>query len=380
MNKFIHFKVMDWIKGVYLLLFLLSACTNNANSVKHVPGAKDTPALDRKTRQQQQYNREGDESVARRCAPLLEAIEKNDLENVNTLLEHYRHDLRAVQGEALSTGKGADINARDAHGNTPLLHAVSLNKVEALKLLLNTVGIDVNIQCVSDGGGTALHVAVRRNFKECYNLLLDAEGVNVNVQDQEGETPLHIAVARRYPDVAFIKALLTKGADVNITANSGNTSLQGALYNFQENAFSPGRFIDRATMLELVSAAASSDVNTKNRAGQTALHTLLERGIMNPDILNSFIQSGADVNVQDNDGKTPLHILFRPHQLSWPNGCQAICEIFLASGANVALRDKAGCTVLDYVRDLGEDPLMRKNNQLQDTIKMLGSHEGKINA
>ena len=94
---------------------------------------------------------------------MLKAIEKEDLENVDTLLEHYRHDLGAVQGEALSTAlgnnerdssleilrllfnRGADINARDARGDTPSLRAVAFDKVEALKLLLNTEGIGVNI-------------------------------------------------------------------------------------------------------------------------------------------------------------------------------------------------------------------------------------------
>ena len=48
-------------------------------------------------------------------------------------------------------------------------------------------------------------------------------GANINAADRNGETPLHWAASRNYPEVA--KVLLANGAQLNVRSNAGETAL-----------------------------------------------------------------------------------------------------------------------------------------------------------
>ncbi len=103
---------------------------------------------------------------------------------------------------------GADLNAVDSDGMTPLMAAVVAGQVEtALELIRQ--GVDVNVS--TDSGWTALHAAARRGDTEVVRALCDA-GVDVNARVTEklmcGMTPLHLAGT-----VATASALLAAGAD-----------------------------------------------------------------------------------------------------------------------------------------------------------------------
>ena len=85
-----------------------------------------------------------------------------------------------------------------------------------------TEGADVN--ALSGGGQTPLQVALF--YDDTYNIvdtLLEKEGINVNIADESGYTPLHIAVMKR--NVRAVKALLQKGALVDVVSLSGSSPL-----------------------------------------------------------------------------------------------------------------------------------------------------------
>ena len=67
---------------------------------------------------------------------------------------------------------------------------------------------------------TLIGMAVHKEHHTLLQLLFD-QGGNPNIKDADGDTPLHIAVPRRYKSAQI---LLQKGADHNISNNDGKTA------------------------------------------------------------------------------------------------------------------------------------------------------------
>ena len=86
---------------------------------------------------------------------------------------------------------GADPNVLDDVDCTPLMHAVSIDEeLSALSLL--ECNADPN--GVDSLGGTALHCKCSPGMVA----LLVRYGANVRAQDNNGDTPLHMALRRRH--------------------------------------------------------------------------------------------------------------------------------------------------------------------------------------
>ena len=87
--------------------------------------------------------------------------------------------------------RGADIEARNESGWTPLRVAVLIEKLEVISLLLDR-GANVETRD-NELGWTPLHQAAKLNEKpEVISLLLD-RGANAKAQDNYGKTPFDIA-------------------------------------------------------------------------------------------------------------------------------------------------------------------------------------------
>jgi len=92
---------------------------------------------------------------------LLQAAAKGDIAQVKSLLS-----------------KGADVNAKDKFGWTPLQIATAQGSEDVVKLLIAGGG-DINTK--DNAGNTPLHLAVELGHKALIELFL-ARGVNVNVK------------------------------------------------------------------------------------------------------------------------------------------------------------------------------------------------------
>ena len=92
-----------------------------------------------------------------------------------------------------------------SHKNTPetdaLLRAARDGKVDTVKELLTTPGIDVN--ATDERGDTALIEAARFGHDHVARALL-AAGANPKARDKDGKTPLMIAVAGGHDDVVAV--------------------------------------------------------------------------------------------------------------------------------------------------------------------------------
>ena len=90
---------------------------------------------------------------------------------------------------------GANLEATDRYGYSPLHHAASSKSVELVSLLVQA---RVNVDATGDGGVTALHLAARRGAADCIEVLL-AAGASLDARlSPSGMRPFDMAITRPY--------------------------------------------------------------------------------------------------------------------------------------------------------------------------------------
>jgi len=149
-------------------------------------------------------------------------VEKDSL-NRGLIKAAEKGDLRFVKKLLL---KGADVNAKDKFGWTPLHHAVEQLHFQVVKYL---VSHGANVNAETDVGRTPLHVAACRKSGLKVVKYLISKGADVNAKESNGVTPLYYAAEWGYLDI--VKYLVSKGARVNAEDNGGYTPLHMAAIN-----------------------------------------------------------------------------------------------------------------------------------------------------
>ena len=158
---------------------------------------------------------------------------------------------------ALLIAAGADVNAADKDGYTPLNRALFWKgHTECVKLLLAAPGIDVNK--ANEDGWTPLARAAYKGHTECVKLLLAAPGIDVNKAEKDGSTPLYGAACNGHS--ACVRLLLA-APDINVNKADENdwTPLARAACN------------GHSACVRLLLAAPGIDVNKAEKDGWTPL-------------------------------------------------------------------------------------------------------------
>ena len=187
-------------------------------------------------------------------------------------------------------GAGADLNAKTNDGST-LLHFASYNGHTDIVTALINIGADINAKATD--GDTPLLLASWNGHTDVAIALINA-GADVNAKTNDGYKPLHIASKEGHTD--FAKALINAGADVNAKTNDGDTPLLIACKLGHT---------DFATAL----INAGADVNAKNDNGDTPLHETCRN--KHTDVVTTLINASADLNVKNNNSDTPLNIALK---------------------------------------------------------------------
>ena len=146
-------------------------------------------------------------------------------------------------------------------------------------------GAEVN--AINEDGETPLHVAAEMGDIVAIQQLITAKA-DVNAKDKYGKRALHLASLGGHTEI--VESLIAAGADVNIVDGSGQTPLHMAASN------------DHTKTVESL-IAAGADINAKDIMEKTPLHWAVL--CLRAKALAVLIAKGADINAKDNKGKKP---------------------------------------------------------------------------
>jgi cytohesin len=109
---------------------------------------------------------------------------------------------------------------------TPLFYAHSKDMAE----LLIDYGADVNAR--NTFGSSPLHSIVCFPYTDTAQLLI-SRGADINAKDNEGQTPLHVATVSGHYEM--VKLLISNGADMKVRDHKGYTALKDALVYYRSD-------------------------------------------------------------------------------------------------------------------------------------------------
>ncbi|KAL8773444.1 MAG: hypothetical protein Q9209_001547 [Squamulea sp. 1 TL-2023] len=298
---------------------------------------------------------------------------------VRVLLQHgARLDLRDTQGNSvlhwavpheavtkLLLDRGADPNAKNERGQTPLCWVARDGPIAVAQLLLENHG---EISLADKLGCTALHGAALRDREDMLRLLLD-HGADPKTKDHNGWTALHVAALRHNNGLIRLLSGMVDDADAILDwvglqqqdtkrrallqrivedKAEGSTVMTGLRWAVQEEQFKRLKIL----------IEKGADVNDKETVGGwTPLIIAADQGYEAGATL--LLQNGADVDLSSREGWSPLH-------WACQNGREAVLRILLDHGAKF---DANGCgwtpmllaakhghmTIVQTLADIGAD-------------------------
>ncbi|XP_046893261.1 CARD- and ANK-domain containing inflammasome adapter protein [Hypomesus transpacificus] len=202
---------------------------------------------------------------------LLSAVKKNQEEVVAALVDC-----------------GADVNARDQQGYTPLLLSAELGHTEVFRALAAKHAL---VDATLPNLCSALHLAAHSGSVPIAQDLLE-RGFDPNTPGPKAHTPLHVAAQLNRS--FLVGLLLNSGAQVNAVNQDGLTALHMASQQGQAEA-----------VTELLKGQA--DTGARDRQGRTALHWAASTQ-RESSVVGLLLSAKADPNATDKEKRTPMHL------------------------------------------------------------------------
>ncbi|KAL8918596.1 MAG: hypothetical protein Q9172_005350 [Xanthocarpia lactea] len=210
-------------------------------------------------------------------------------------------------------------------------------------------------------GVTLLHTASRLRNIRLLRFLIQ-EGSGVNIPDEDGEVPLHGALAFE-DNYDTARLLIESGADLANQATDSKTPLHTNFNNTVAQVLlktdaiegtvsdyagmSITHFIawsSKSTVMDLQRGQMHdlTDLWAPDNSGRTCLHLAASRGNLN--ILEYLLERAAPHQVRGTDigGCPPLHYAVRSTRVT------IVVDLILAKGGNILAKDHLGCNILHH--------------------------------
>jgi ankyrin repeat protein len=175
---------------------------------------------------------------------------------------------------------GFDPSLTSPNGRTMLMIAADYYATCLLPRVIEHCDPDAQ----DNRGDTALHLAVQYDYSEVMDFLLHLDPtIRVDLENNHGQTPFHIAMYRGY--LYGVERLLSYDIDVNTPDEDGNTPLHLAI----QSRKATGPAIEY-----LLRSRPDTDLNARNYKEETPLHIAIKDNSL-PKV-QLLIRAGADLH------------------------------------------------------------------------------------
>ncbi|KAK4032081.1 putative ankyrin repeat protein [Parachaetomium inaequale] len=214
--------------------------------------------------------------------------------------------------ERLVRQGGADLEARDYDGATPLMRSVYVPLEDRRGLMDRLLGVGARLDATDFAGRTIVHEMAgclsRRESGYNYGLEdlehLLSLGADVSRVDHGGNTVLHeLSLKRDHPGyavdnrVAAFECLIRRGVDANAVNHDGQT----VLHRFGGHS----RDLNPLLVGAAIAACHKKTIDLPDHKGWRPIHFA---AAASKHTVARLMSAGADISAPTYDGRTPLHL------------------------------------------------------------------------
>ncbi|KAK8037312.1 hypothetical protein PG991_000658 [Apiospora marii] len=261
---------------------------------------------------------------------------------------------------------GANINAQNSKGRTPLHLAISTHDEWSISMLLDH-SQSFNGGLEDEKGFTPLRFAAREGHLWAVRLLLPACVHTIDAEDQEGYSALRWAFKMGHDSI--VRLLIDSGANINTPSSYDHwLILSEAAANWQARAHiirfllleRPGLRVElnkqdwsekaplqwaveyHGSEVAYLLLKARADASIRDKAGRSLLHHLIEDwpNVQDKSLLWMLVEHGCDLELRDDThGRTAL-------ELAITQGNMSATWLLVQNGARLGTQDSQGRTPL----------------------------------